>query len=448
MDIFNEIIAFAESMHISALIIISIILLVFFMSVVFSFILRGRYAGLHREVERQAAAGRANASAAGGAPAYDRFSEPRFRNPFLRGVVADFEAVWAGQKGVEVNTQAIIENHFDSRMKAALIQERFTRHSISVMIVLGLLGTFLGLTISVQSLVHLFNVYDVTELLNSVESGLLSALAGMSTAFTTSLFGIACSVAITFFSIFVNPAQAREKLMSAIENYLDNQVSARLRAYAGDGLERMNDALRNTFIEFGERIADRFDRTLTTMREDVRGIEEVNNNLRNTIAQMDVCFVRITDALKSSTRHVDDNYRSLAALSDRFDTANAGFDAIRRENALFAEELVKSVTEASRAITGLTDDLRGEAQRRLENFSVYDAAISRMAVSADLIRDAVAAIPDQMYAYSEASRLPAYPSAAKPYIEGNVSPEAGDGAGPGARADGWEALDGGKSDGA
>ena len=396
-------------MHISAVIIIIVILLIFFLAFAFNLTLLAAYKKLKRDFDRKPAV-RGSASAAGasadGVPdIFDRFTEPRFRSALLRNIVSEFETAWTAQKGIEVNTQAIIEKNFNARIKSAIFMESCARHSVSVMIVLGLLGTFIGLTISVQSLVLLFRGYDVTELLSSVESGLLSALSGMSTAFTTSLFGIACSVVVTVMNVFVNPGQTRENLMTGIEEYLDNTVSARLRAAAGDGYEKMNEALRGTFIEFGERIAERFDRSLTTLRDDVRGIEEVNNNLRNTIEQMDVSFVRISDALKASTRHVDDNYQALASLSAQYKEVSDGFDSVRKENAAHSEALVGSVTEAAKAIADLTGDLRGEAQRRLDNFAAYDAAIAQMAASAELIRGAVAAIPDQMYAYTEASKI-------------------------------------------
>ena len=421
MGILQGIVAFAGSMHISAIIIISLILLFFLFSVVFNLTLNVRYKKLRRDFERQSASGRNAMAGAGdqasrpglldGAPTiFDRFSEPRFRSALLRGAVSDFETAWSAQRGAEVNTQAIIENNFNNRMKSAILQENCARHSVSVMIVLGLLGTFIGLTISVQSLVLLFHDYDVTELLTSVESGLLSALSGMSTAFTTSLFGIACSVIITIMNVFMNPGQARERLMTGLEEYLDNTVSARLRAAAGDGYEKMNEALRSTFIDFGEKIAERFDRSLTTLRDDVRGIEDVNNNLRNTIEHMDVSFVRIADAIKASTRHIDDNYQALTALSSQLQDAGDGFEKARAETAAQSENLVGCVAEAARAISGLTDDLRGEAQRRLDNFATYDAAITQMAVSAELIRSAIATIPDQMYAYSAAANIGAPPT--------------------------------------
>jgi len=460
MGLLNGVLTFIGSMHISAIIIISIILFIFFLSVIFIFLLRIKYGRLKRELDRQAAAGRSallslerNAAPSrrgaraplerddfpdiGEPQAMDRFSEPRFRSPILKGVVAEYEAAWRSlngasqngisQRGAEVNTQAVIENYFNTSAKGGSIQEGFTRHSVSVMIVIGLLGTFIGLTISVQSLVLLFRGYDVTELLSSVESGLLSALAGMSTAFTTSLFGIACSVIVTIINIFINPAQSRENLMIGIEEFLDNTVSARLGVVKNDEFELMNNALRSTFVEFGERIAERFDRTLVTMREDVRGIEEVNNNLRNTIEQMDVSFYRIADALKASTRHVDDNYQSLAALSARFKEMGEEFEESRREGVLHSENLVKSVSDAAAAINGLAGDLRGETQRRLDNFATYDAAIGQMLRSAELIRDAVAVIPEQMYAYTEANRI-TYGAASdnaafEPYAGYGVTPD-------------------------
>ncbi|MDR3121045.1 MAG: hypothetical protein LBU58_06905 [Clostridiales bacterium] len=463
MDLLNQFLAFVGGMHLSALIIIGLIVVIFLVAIIFSVTSRGMYAKLQKDLDRLVASGRAAVSTLAPAAAVpanapataddaarpdrpDRFSEPRTKDPLLRGIISDYESAWAGQDGGAVNTQAIIENRFNGKMKSWLLREQFTQHSVSIMIVLGLLGTFIGLTISVQSLVLLFRESDVTELLQSVESGLLSALAGMSTAFTTSLFGIACSVVVTFFNVFFNVGQARERVMTAIEEYLDNTAAARLRVYSGSAYEAMDGALRRTFIEFGEKIAERFDRSLQTFHGDIRGVEDANNNLRNTIEMMDACFVRVADAVKASTRHIEDNYQVLSGLSDGLAATRDAYEAGRRESAAHADRLAKSVADASDAICGLTADLRGEAQKRLDDFANYDAAISRMARSAELIRDAVAAIPEQMLAYSEAPGIPS--GAASRRLAGGQRGEpqnerrfgndsVGDGAGDGGDGGGW-----------
>ena len=369
------------NLHISAKIIISAIVLIFFISLIFIILLKAKYAKLQKDIDSNA-------------------HESTFNSMLLNEITEDFKAAWVGQTN-EVNTQAIIENHFNRRLKMMQVGERLIKNTVSIMIVLGLLGTFIGLFLSVQSLVLLFQEHSASELLQSVESGLVAALVGMSTAFSTSLVGIAGSVILTFLNVLMSVEQSKEKLMVSIEEYLDNVVSKTMLSRTGNEYEALNNVLRQTFIEFGEKIAERFDKSLLAMHDDVRNIAEVNEHLRNTIEIMDVCFIKITDAIKASTQQIDENFQVVNGLTGTLNEMHHAMNAERKVSMEHAVHMTDKVADAADLMKELTERMRRETEHRNSSAETYNASLERMADCAKRIQDAVGAIPEQMFVYSE-----------------------------------------------
>jgi hypothetical protein len=237
----------------------------------------------------------------------------------------------------EINTQAIIEKNFNNELKGLYTAERFIKHSVSLMIILGLLGTFYGLTLSIGDLVKLLSNSGNTEVMSSVDSivgGLISSVKGMSVAFVTSLFGIGSSIILTVFNIFNNIVETRESIMVEIEEYLDNKLAAELNKDKVDdhtllvnameaALEKfgmgLDKQLRNLLDFSGQNLAatakemensslsllksvSLFDKSLENFRENTRDFSEFNYNLRTNIERMNVTFADFIEDLKNVNR--------------------------------------------------------------------------------------------------------------------------------------------------
>ena len=159
--------------------------------------------------------------------AYVVGSGPKKENAFLRFVVNDFADAYK-KYGQEVNTPAIIENAVNTKLSALLLCERFLNNAVSLFVTLGLFGTFLGLSLSVNSLTELISYSNTSEwlsVLDSVGGGLMSALSGMGVAFYTSLVGVACSILLTVLRSIFSPQAEREKLEARLELWLDHSVA-------------------------------------------------------------------------------------------------------------------------------------------------------------------------------------------------------------------------------
>ena len=222
-----------KNMPASGVIVISIIAILFVLAVILLFYVRLRY----RLLEGKASG--TNQESRG------------FRSALLSEYTAAYK-----QFGQNVNTPAIITDVVSSRLGGLLLCERFLNNAVSLFVMLGLFGTFLGLSMSVTSLTELIGYSNTSEwlsVLDSVGEGLMSALSGMGVAFYTSLAGAGASILLTILRTILSPQAARERLETRLELWLDNEIAPTLvTEIAKDDSElvkRMVDAMNASAAE-------------------------------------------------------------------------------------------------------------------------------------------------------------------------------------------------------
>ncbi|MGH7045215.1 MAG: flagellar motor protein MotA [Stellaceae bacterium] len=134
-----------------------------------------------------------------------------------------------------------------------------SRYLIGVLIFLGLLGTFYGLLETLRSVGGVIGGLnlggsDLTRAFANLKAGLQSPLAGMSTAFSASLFGLAGSLVLGFLDLQAGQAQNRfyndlEEWLSAYTRLsgggLGDGGEASVPAYIQALLEQTADSLEN-----------------------------------------------------------------------------------------------------------------------------------------------------------------------------------------------------------
>ncbi len=234
----------------------------------------------------------------------------RFLHPVLNDVTRAAEDAWA--RSPEPNTQAIIEDGFQAGLRTLLVAERFVRAATGLVIILGLLGTFYGLTSSIGKLVHLISsdAGGVVGVTASVTTGLTDALSGMAVAFSNSLVGVGSAVVLTVLGIFSNPTDRRVALMIRLEAYLDRRLSA---SEPAAGLSdrtprgRSGEALERSVTRFGESVerldavVARFDSALQTFSTSTRDFTEFNAHLKDNVQRMSLCFGDLSETLKAQS---------------------------------------------------------------------------------------------------------------------------------------------------
>ncbi len=286
--------------------IIILIVLILTSSIVLSFVIRTRYntilTDIHDPQHRESAA---------------------FYNEMLNKIVKEYKTVMESKKE-GINTYALVDKFYHTELKMIDLGEKFIAKAISLMIVLGLLGTFYGLTLSIGELVQLLSATgaDVVSDVSSITGGLISSVEGMSVAFITSLFGIGSSVVLTILNIMFNLENVRESVLLSIEEYLDNTLNIKGDASVFEAsLGVLAESMERNFVQVTEVIKeqlnvstdgllktadsfqhsmDRFDESLNQFSENIRDFSEFNYHLKTNIQRMNVSFADLTTGLKEN----------------------------------------------------------------------------------------------------------------------------------------------------
>jgi hypothetical protein len=244
------------------------------LGIVTNFWLRARYTALEKEL-RHAPDG-----------------ESSFAHPVLRHIVRD--ATEAAGRSRDINTQAIIDDCFQSDLRPMLLAERFIRSATGLVIILGLLGTFYGLTLSIGKIVHLVGAETTgaADVAQGVSQGLTNALSGMAVAFSNSLVGILSAVILTVLGILSNVSDRRTAVMIQIETYLD-----RIRTQRPGG--------ETDLTGFGPAIAlldsavARFESALQGFATSTKDFSDFNAHLKDNVQRLSLTFADMRDSLKT-----------------------------------------------------------------------------------------------------------------------------------------------------
>ena len=338
---------------------------------------------------------------------WHRKKEGTFHNDILNKIVEDYKNTAQGSYS-EVNTQAIIEKNFNLRLRGMALGERFIKSTNTLLITLGLFGTFVGLTAAVGELAGIFTKMDMTELtqntgIQQLLQRLVASLQGMSVAFTTSLVGVGCSIILTILLTVVNAQEVRENLMIHIEEYLDNTVSVVVSQDKETEYTMMNKILRTTFLEFGDKIqaslqktvedfgekltnvvmdvnvssqtldatVEKFDNSLGNFAENMKDLNEFNMNMRNNIERMDVNFIKVTESLTKTSEIVVQNYRSIEGFSGNIREAAEQMTSYNHQLVSDISQLVGEVSSTVLVVQKLAGALNVNMQQYSRDLEIY-----------------------------------------------------------------------------
>lgn len=338
---------------------------------------------------------------------WHRKKEGTFHSDILNKIVEDYKNTAAGSYS-EVNTQAIIEKNFNLRLRGLALGERFIKNTNTLLITLGLFGTFVGLTSAVAQLAGIFINMDMAELVENAGiqellKHLVSSLQGMSVAFTTSLVGVGCSIILTILLTIVNAQEVRENLMIHIEEYLDNTVSLVVSQDKETEYTMMNNILRETFTEFGDRIqaslqrtvesfgdkltnvvmdvnvssktldatVERFDSSLANFASNMKDLNEFNINMRNNIERMDVNFIKVAESLTKTSEIVVDNYRSIEGFSTNIREAAEQMTSYNHQLVNDISQLIGEVSSTVLVVEKLAGAMNTNMQQHTRDLEIY-----------------------------------------------------------------------------
>ena len=187
------------------------------------------------------------------------------------------------------------------------------RYMIGLLVFLGLLGTFWGLLQTISSVSSVINTLDAPSsdsnenIFNKILNGLNAPMDGMSTAFSSSLFGLGSSLILGFLDLQVG--QANNRFFNELEDWL-SQMAIFTTSNEGGNIGLGESALENLAIVSRRavknendsiRIAERLNELNLALNRLIEKLDE-EKNLRDSLNELNVNVKNIleTDKINSN----------------------------------------------------------------------------------------------------------------------------------------------------
>jgi hypothetical protein len=250
-----------------------------------------------------------------------------------------------------------------------------SRYLIGVLVFLGLLGTFYGLLETVRSVggvIGGLNVggNDLARAFANLKSGLESPLAGMGTAFSSSLFGLAGSLVLGFLDL--QAGQAQNRFYNDLEEWLSTYTrlssgglseggDASVPAYIQALLEQTADSLENLqrILARGEESRIGANATLTALTdrlgilgEQMKAGQMLMLRLAENQLELKPVLARLADGSAGQDDAVRTHLRNIEAYTARLN------EDLAQGRAQSVQELRSEIRILARTIAALAEEGR------------------------------------------------------------------------------------------
>ena len=196
-----------------------------------------------------------------------------------------------------MNTGALVDQVYSQQFSRNQQLDYFCRLLPNLLLALGLLGTFLGITMNLNELsqtINEFGLGSIDDLVQQVQR----PLQGMGVAFISSLTAVSCSALLTLVNLLRNTNIARYQLLSALEDYVDNVYFPSLgyKTQMDKAVDRLEHFFERFSHEFGTSVKQAVQESLG---EQVSEIVEGNREANHLANQVYSRFLESAGAIKS-----------------------------------------------------------------------------------------------------------------------------------------------------
>ena len=260
----------------------------------------------------------------GGNPVSAEAAAPKLLGPMV---------TMMGERDRRLTMSAVSMRHLLDSISSRLDEFRdISRYLIGLLIFLGLLGTFWGLLLTINSVSDVIaslpaGTGDLNVIFSNLKSGLTAPLSGMGVAFSSSLFGLAGSLVLGFLDLQLG--QAQNRFYNDLEEWLSGLTRLSSAATIGDGeqsvpayvqalLEQTAESLENLqrILARGEdsRIAANnstmaLTEKLTTLTDQMRTEQNLMVKLAESQLELKSVLARVAEASEAREPAIDDATR-------------------------------------------------------------------------------------------------------------------------------------------
>lgn len=239
-----------------------------------------------------------------------------------------------GLNGTEPNTQALVERHLYNQpiRLLGLFQTpvgnivRMLSQLPSLSIIIGVLGTFIGLTNAMFAMQSTLTSLggEAASVSNIVES-ISAPFQGMSIAFVTSIAGIGGALILTvlqtgFFSKGTSLSYLLAKTTAECESLLDHQVRSRLeKQKPRDSLEKLLDRLVGKVQESFEKSIGDFGSQMTRFTAGLQHAMEDVQQILSSQREYTETFAESTASLQQFSKQFHESAEKLGSVHSGFE---------------------------------------------------------------------------------------------------------------------------------
>lgn len=328
MEVFSKIFSSMLSQNIIGWMVIVFIIAMFIVGLVSSMIIKKYYRNLKNEVNLYINSG--------------NYSE----NTELCNIVEEFsKSTIAGTDNI--NTEVIIDRHLNNKV---LRLQSISKIIPGTLIGLGLLGTFLGLTLAIFETKGALNGI---ENINTFSNALQSPIASMATAFWTSIFGVIGSIVLNLSNQSIS--YYRIQFYTEIENYLDNEVFSRRAKTFNTIFEEFSITVKTTMLTLTEEMTVLFK----------NGVEELVNKINSN----SIDLTNSAEALKDYTEKFKELVCEMDNTVKNFDEPVDKFNNSVKDFVVISEGLEKSFNDNFSQFNGSVNNLDNSMLLLSENLN-------------------------------------------------------------------------------
>lgn len=211
-------------------------------------------------------------------------------------------------------------------------QRDLSRYATGLLVFLGLLGTFWGLLLTISSVAGVIadmNVGggDVNALFNQLKSGLAQPLRGMSTAFSSSMLGLAGALVLGFLDL--TAGQAQNRFFNELEEWLASLTRLSSGVLGSDGEGGSIPAYVQALLE--------------QTAENLEGLQAI--------------MIRGEDGRAATSHAIGQLAERMSVLTDQMRATQLLLERVAEQNGMMAPALTRLAEGAARPL--LDDGARG-----------------------------------------------------------------------------------------
>ena len=272
-------------------------------------------------------------------------------------LLASISSMLEEHKGRPAMSSIAMRSLLDSLNLRLDESREISRYMIGLLVFLGLLGTFWGLLITIDSVGSVIsslgiNDDDASTMFLSLKEGLKEPLNGMGTAFSSSLFVLSGSLILGFLDL--QASQAQNQFYNDVEEWLSSMSLITTSRTVGSGSVAQEDEGVPVYVQaLLEQSAESIDALQRTIG---RGEDERKNFSDN--------FTILAEKMSAVADQIKNNQKIMQNSSGGMDEATK--DHIRNLDISMAR-LIEEISQGNKR---LTSDLRAEIKILAKTFAV------------------------------------------------------------------------------